>query len=631
MAKSGRFSLSKIAVWVLLGLLFIGLAGFGLGDIVRSGFTTSVARVGDESISAQDFLRAFSREINQRNRAGQPMNQETAREAGLDQYVVGQLIRSAALKEETARLGLSVTDAVVQQEVASIPSFMGPDGTFNADQARFALRQQGMTEAQLREDVRFEAAREILQTTLGADLALPPAMVQTVLAYRNEQRSFAWVRLDAARFGGNVDAPTEAELRALHEAEATRYTRPETRQVSYAILDPASLVSGIEVDEAEVDREYDARKESFNTPERRSIQRLTFADAAEAVAAKARIEAGEVTLLDIAVERGFSEENISLGELTREAVDAGARDAVFGLTEPGIVGPVDSSLGPALFQVNAILLGQVTAEEDARAAIRTAIAARLTGSLAQELAAEVEDLVAGGATVEEIGEETEYTQGQVAVPLTDTGEGLAADATFRALTLAAELGIETDLSQLSDGRFIVLRVDEVEPAAVIPLEEVAERVEADWRQQRQIDAVTAQADALADRIRNGTPMSRAALGLGLTPAEAGPILRSATPDGVPATLVAEIFELPLDGVAVLAQDAAVYVARPLSVLSFDPTSPVAFIEMLQFQEVFNQSYVSDVMTYYVEAVATRGDPRIYPGVMDNALTMVTHQPMHQQY
>ncbi|MEL6233674.1 MAG: hypothetical protein AAFR46_04635, partial [Pseudomonadota bacterium] len=209
----------------------------------------------------------------------------------------------------------------------------------------------------------------------------------------------------------------------------------------------------------------------------------------------------------------------------------------------------------------------------------------------------------------------------------DTGEGLAADATFRALTLAAELGIETDLSQLADGRFIVLRVDEVDPAALIPFEEVAERVEADWRQQRQLEAVTAQAEALADRIRNGTPLSRAAMGLGLTPAEIGPVLRSATADGVPATLIAEVFELPLDGAAVLAHEAAVYVAQPLSVLSFDPTSPVAFIEMLQFQEVFNQSYVNDVLTYYVEAVATRGDPRIYPGVMENALTMVTHQPM----
>ena len=44
---AGRKSLSpaKIAVWILVGLLIVGLAGFGIGDILRGGLSSTVAEM----------------------------------------------------------------------------------------------------------------------------------------------------------------------------------------------------------------------------------------------------------------------------------------------------------------------------------------------------------------------------------------------------------------------------------------------------------------------------------------------------------------------------------------------------------------------------------------------------------
>ena len=59
---AARSSLSKTFVWILLGLLFVGLAGFGATSL--SGTVRTVARVGDETVAVDAYARELQREIN---------------------------------------------------------------------------------------------------------------------------------------------------------------------------------------------------------------------------------------------------------------------------------------------------------------------------------------------------------------------------------------------------------------------------------------------------------------------------------------------------------------------------------------------------------------------------------------
>lgn len=65
---------------------------------------------------------------------------------GIDRGVLARLIASAALDSETARLGISVGDAEVARQIASITEFQGVDGTFDRDGYTFALRSAGLNE-----------------------------------------------------------------------------------------------------------------------------------------------------------------------------------------------------------------------------------------------------------------------------------------------------------------------------------------------------------------------------------------------------------------------------------------------------------------------------------------------------
>ena len=79
-----------------------------------------------------------------------------------------------------------------------------------------------------------------------------------------------------------------------------------------------------------------------------------------------------------------------------------AADAVFALTEPGVVGPFASDLGPALFRMNAVLPAQETTFEEAKVTLtgeaQLDAARRAIGDKLEA----IDDALAGGATLEEV-------------------------------------------------------------------------------------------------------------------------------------------------------------------------------------------------------------------------------------
>ena len=102
---AGKNSISKTFVWILMGLLFVGLAGFGATSL--TGTIRTVAQVGDESISVDAYVRELQREIRAvEAQTGQAMQMSQARELGLEQLALSRLTALAALDNEVGQLGL---------------------------------------------------------------------------------------------------------------------------------------------------------------------------------------------------------------------------------------------------------------------------------------------------------------------------------------------------------------------------------------------------------------------------------------------------------------------------------------------------------------------------------------------
>ena len=121
---------------VVMGLLIISFAVWGIGDIFRGFGQSSLAKIGRTEISTEQFRQLYNERLQQLGRQiGRPISSSQARLLGFDQQILGNLIAETALDERARQLGLGLSDAEVARRITEDPTFRGFTGQF--DRSRF--------------------------------------------------------------------------------------------------------------------------------------------------------------------------------------------------------------------------------------------------------------------------------------------------------------------------------------------------------------------------------------------------------------------------------------------------------------------------------------------------------------
>ena len=527
----------SLIVWGILVLVMLGLGGFGVTNF--GGGVTAIGKVGDREIDVNDYARALRQEMNAISaQFGQPITFEQAQAFGIDTRVLQTVVTRAALDNEAARIGISAGDASVAAEITAMDAFKGGAGTFDREAYRFALDRNNLTEAQFESGIRDDIARSILQGAIVGGFVAPAPLTDTLAAYAGERRSFSFLTLTEADLTAPLSAPTEDDLKSFYDANLDRFTRPEAKRITYVALLPETLAPEMEVDEAALRDLYDSRIDEFVIPEKRLVERLAFPTEADAQAARARLDAGEVTFDQLVAERGLTLNDIDMGDVSKTDLGA-AGEAVFALAEPGIAGPAQSDFGPALFRMNAILAAQETTFDEAKetlsAEMRTDAARRAISARIDE----IDDLLASGADLEEVAAEAKMDIATIDfVAAEPSPEGIAAYPDFREAAGALQEGDFPEAIQLDDGALVALRLDEIVPPTPIPLEEARDAVTAAWRAEATQTALATRAQAVKAEVEGGKSLG--AFGIVTVTRD---ITRDGFVEGAPADLLPTLFAM----------------------------------------------------------------------------------------
>jgi peptidyl-prolyl cis-trans isomerase D len=527
--KRPKGKAKEAAVWLMMAMLILGLGGFGVTSF--TGGVTTVGRVGKVDISTNDYARAFQAQLNAfSQRIGQPISAQEALAFGLDRQVLQGLVTRAALDNEAARVGLSVGDEVVASELIMMDAFKGVSGSFDREAYRFTLDRNNQSEAEFEANLRRDVTRELLQGVVAGGFAAPTALTDTLYAWIAERRGFSMLRLGEADLTSPLAEPTEADLEAFHAANIASFTRPEAKRITYAALLPEAIAKDQPVDEAVLKDMYEDRIDEFVVPERRLVERLIYPDQAAADAARAALDAG-TSFETLVAERGLTLDAVDMGDLTREDLDD-AGDAVFALDEGDVAGPVPTDLGPALLRVVAVLAAEETTFDEARETLAIEIQTDAARRLISDRVDLVDDLLAGGATLEDLAKEA-----GLAIATVDFVPGRQGDTViegYPAFRAAADAVLAGDFSEaivLEDGGLVALRLDEIVPAAPIPFAEARDDVAEAWRS----DALATALSERAVEIKSGVEAGASLGGFGIvdvTPETARDGFIANTPDSL---------------------------------------------------------------------------------------------------
>jgi len=493
--------MTRIFSWILLGFLFLGLAGFGAANL--GGSVQSIGAVGDRDIPVTTYARALQNELRATEaQFGQQLSMQQAQAFGITNRVLSRVVIETALDSEAEGIALSVDDAAVAKDLNNIQAFKGPDGQFSRENYRFSLKNAGYSENEFEESIRTESARTILQAAIIAGNTMPSTAIDTVLDYLTETRNITLTTLTADDLTQTIADPDPAVLETYYKDNIATYTLPERKQITYAILTPDMVLDQVDLPDDALRAAYDARRDEFNQPERRLVERLVFLDADQARAKLAEINAGTTDFETVVADRGLALADIDIGDVTMSELGE-ASAGVFAANLDQVVGPFDTDLGPALFRVNGILVADVVTFDEARDQLFDELATESARRMIDAKSTEIDDAMAAGATLEDL--EKEFGMRVDVVMYHDgTDAEVAGYPNFRAVASAVQDGDFPTVEPLNDGGIFSVRLDGIEPPAPMPLDEVMDQVSADWR--------TAQTRAALEAFANDAIASGAVAG-----------------------------------------------------------------------------------------------------------------------
>lgn len=510
-----RKGLSSFVVTLLLGVLVVSFAIWGIGDAFRFNSSNTLATIGDGKVTPADFVREFHNALNgYRQQAGADVSVEQAKQLGLPQQILEQMVSRETFDEAAKKLHLTASDKQVFEVVHAIPAFQNSFKEFDKALYENVLKTNGLTPHQFEAMARADIPRDQLLRTIGMSAHLPGELARRLFAYHGEDRTIDYLRFQASTVTA-IKEPTDADLAAYYGAHKDKYMAPEYRALSYIVLDANNFMKQIEVTDQDLKTYYDGHLDQYNKPEQRDVVQIVVGEKAKADAVAAALKGGKdfATVAHEIAEMG--PEDIALGTQTRAALEGSlgkpVADAVFALAAGGVTAPIESSFGWHILKVQAVKPGETVPLDAVRATVEADLRKEKAQDQLYQVTSRIEDDIAGGMTLPELAKKLD-------VPLEKVGavdaQGFAQDGSRAALpeikgflekAFATEPEADLELQEADQNRYFLLAVDSITPKAQRPLEAVRASVTENWKTEERAKAATASAEAAKKALADGQP------------------------------------------------------------------------------------------------------------------------------
>jgi peptidyl-prolyl cis-trans isomerase D len=263
---------------IICGGMVITLIPGGLGsDLMGQPSKGVIAKVAGQDITTlqvQERARAMAQQQlgpQAQSMMGQLMPLFIPR-------AVENLVTGKAIIAEAERMGLQATDADVRDELehGRYSAALFPSGKFIGEEAyENLLAQNNLTVATFEQGVKDDILQQKLVTIVSGSAVVSPADVKQEFVKKNTKVKFEYAVLsqDDIRKGLH---PTEEELKAFYARNKATYnnTIPEKRKIEYVMLDKSRLMSEAQVSPEDLRTYYNEHQDQYRVPEEVKVSHI---------------------------------------------------------------------------------------------------------------------------------------------------------------------------------------------------------------------------------------------------------------------------------------------------------------------------------------------------------------------
>lgn len=550
--------------WVIVILISIPFALWGIQSYIGGGSESIVASVNGEEITERELNRRFQDFRNElRERLGGAYRPELFDDAKLRQEVLEEMIRNNLILHASMDMGLRAGDEQVRAAILAVPAFRR-NGKFDKESYERVLRYQGLSPEQFERRVRGSLMTSQLSRVVNSSEITTDKELRDAVRLRRQQRNIRFFIIPQQRFQSQ-DPIEDVEVEAYYQTHQEEFRSSEQVKLEYLVLDQKAIGATLETNAEALQQLYQSRLESYRSPEQRRARHILVtltADADQAQEAEARakiaairerIVAGEefaALAKELSEDPGSSGQGGDLGLFGRGVMDPAFENTAFAL-EPGELSePVRSAFGYHLIEVTEIQAETVRPLEEVREELEAALRSDEAEHRYFELAERMGNLAYENPdslipTAEALGLKVRSSDwiGR------SGGEGVLSQPRVVGAAFSDDVlrqGNNSEVIEIEENgrqQAVVVRVIEHQETAIKPLAEVRDEIVRNMRIQKAREAAMQAARELMDRLRGGASMQQVAEGYDLV--EPGLVDRNAT--DVPAKILNAAFTLAPPG------------------------------------------------------------------------------------
>lgn len=249
---------------LIFGAIIVTFVAWG-GSSYLSKEQNKVAKIDKHIITIQQYSKAYSDTLRAyEQQYGSMMTPETVKMLKLKEKVLDELINTYIMAQEAKRIGMTITDAELQDAIQSVPAFVS-GGAFDMERYRTILDQFQLTPQQFEDQQRQQMIRERLYNLITENVFVSKAEIEATFHERQDDYELEFITLTPDGYTQGI-VPTENEIAAWYDTHKEAYKVPPKTTIAYITFEAARALDGVNVTTEEAQDFYDNHKTDYMIP-----------------------------------------------------------------------------------------------------------------------------------------------------------------------------------------------------------------------------------------------------------------------------------------------------------------------------------------------------------------------------
>ncbi len=332
-----RNLVSSIFGKILLGLMVLSFALWGVGDILSSGNSKLAAKVGKQKISLEEFYNKFGRKVQELNiNTGGNLTIQEAHEQNIDKFIINDLVYEKMVLEYANKNKIYLTDNILKETIKSLPQFIGTNGKFSEQLYRNSIKRNFSSEEEFLNELTFIYINSLLFENFKSGDMTNQTIIDLLYQYEGEERNIEYFIFNDK----NITVETsENDIKEYYGENKLKYLTEEKRTIEYITFNLNDYKKLTSIPNEEILKYYDENKNLFFQEEKRNIKLARFENKSEAK------DFYEVWVANnsIDIEGYIQKNNITLSEiddLSKDSFETNVTNEIFKLEKNSISNPI---------------------------------------------------------------------------------------------------------------------------------------------------------------------------------------------------------------------------------------------------------------------------------------------------